>query len=297
MATIHLVKKLAVQWQIGNQCNFRCDYCHHDYHSGSNPFLDYEQFQKGFFNLERSVTDYEQVTIEFQGGEPTISPAIRNKVADPGVTRYKYILQTNASADLEWWHLAVKNLSEVSLAYHPQVDTEHFKQVVEIVRANCPKWGISVNAHPDHDRWEKAVSIYEFYKNQNVYVTFRALFADHNRGNQQFLEYTPEQWAYYTRANHIEVPVEITEIPAQIHWVESHLYNNYKGHLCWAGVEQIVVDYFGYVYRSWCHAHGALGNIFEKSVTLDTSPKVCPKGLCKNKFDQQAKKSEKSWGM
>ena len=295
MATVYIVKPLSIQWQIGNQCNFRCDYCHFDYHSGSNPFLDYEEFNKGFVNLESSIKDYDQVTIEFQGGEPTISPIIRDLVARPD-PKYKYILQTNASADLDWWRLAVNNLSTVNLAYHPQIDKQHFMEVVDIVRDACPHWSITINAHPDIDRWQKAEDLYKFYKSQNVSTTLRALFADHARGNSHFLDYSPEQWTFYLEANHIKVPPQTTH-ESQIKWVESRLYNNYKGHLCWAGVEQIVVDYFGYVYRSWCHAHGALGNIFETPVVLDNYPKVCPKDLCKNKFDQQAKKSEKSWGM
>lgn len=295
MATIYIVKPLTIQWQIGNQCNFRCDYCHSDYHSGSNPFLDYDDFNKGFINLESSIVDYDQVTIEFQGGEPTISPIIRDIVARPN-PKYKYILQTNASADLDWWQSAVVNLAKVNLAYHPLCDTEHFIAVSDLVRKHCPSWSITINAHPDPDRWQKAKDIFNFYKSQGLPVSLRTLFADHARGNSRFLNYSKEQWSFYVEANHIDIPPETTH-ENQIKWVESKLYNNYKGHLCWAGVEQIVIDYFGYAYRSWCHAHGSLGNIFEGLVTLDTSPKVCPKDLCKNKFDQQARKSEKSWGM
>jgi hypothetical protein len=62
-------------------------------------------------------------------------------------------------------------------------------------------------------------------------------------------------------------------------------------------VEQIVVDYFGFIYRGWCHAHGSLGNIFEQAVTLDEKPRVCPYTICKNPFDKKARKSENSWGL
>lgn len=296
MATIHLVTNLAVQWQIGNQCNFRCDYCHRDYHNGSNPFLEHDEFKKAFDNLQASVSTYDKVVIEFQGGEPTLSPAVRNHLADSNDPKFRYALHTNASADLEWWQLAVKNLDNVILAYHPAVDANHFKQVVSLVTTTCPKWSIVINAHNNPANWEASKAMYEYYKGHNMPVFLRALFSDHARGNSKFLEYTEEQWEYYTRASNLDVP-KAEPVETQIHWVEDRLYNNYKGHLCWAGIEQIVVDYWGYVYRSWCHAHGVLGNLFEKPVTLDTSPKVCPRDLCKNAFDQQAKKSEKSWGM
>lgn len=296
MATVHNVTKLAIQWQIGNECNFKCDYCHSDYHSGSNPFLEYERFQKGFNNLNESVKDYDLIEIEFQGGEPTVSPAIRDKIADSTDPRYKYILTTNASADISWWAKAVKNLSNVILAFHPQCDHEHFNQVVELVKASGIPFTVTVNAHPDKDKWELAVNTYDRYAEQYYPTAFRALFADHARGNNKFMPYTSNQWAFYMAVNNIPAPKD-EPVEDQIQWVEERLYNNYKGHLCWAGINQVVIDYFGFVYRGWCHSNGGFGNIFETPIVLDAEPRVCPKIVCKNGFDLQAKKSEKSWGM
>ena len=44
MATVYSLSTLAIQWQIGNECNFKCDYCHTDYHDGSNPYISFELF-------------------------------------------------------------------------------------------------------------------------------------------------------------------------------------------------------------------------------------------------------------
>jgi sulfatase maturation enzyme AslB (radical SAM superfamily) len=288
------LNKLSIQWQIGNQCNFRCDYCHPDLYGGSNPFLDYERFTQGLANLEQSVGAYDAIEIEFQGGEPTISTAIRNKIVSDD-TRYRYVLTTNASADLEWWTKAAPKFNKLLLAYHPdKVSDDHFKQVVDLAKQHVPDLVVVVNA-PNDNRWSKAVSMYEHYKG-NTPVQLKALYANYQTGNDKFLAYTQEQWDYYTLANRIEVPKE-QPVEHQIQWVEQRLYNNYYGHLCWAGVNQIVIDYFGYVYRGWCHANGGFGNIFDKPVALDASPRPCPKDLCKNAFDQQSKKSENSWGM
>lgn len=290
------MNKLSIQWQIGNECNFKCDYCHQDYHSGSNPFLTKEQFQVGFDNLQLSVSNYDLIEIEFQGGEPTISPAIRDKIADSTDTRYKYILTTNASADIFWWEKAVHNLSNVILAYHPQSDLEHFDQVVELVKSYNIPFTITINAHPDKAKWDLAVDTYDKYAEKYYPINFRALFADHARGNNKFMSYDINQWDFYTAVNNIPAPKD-EPVEDQIQWVEDHLYNNYKGHLCWAGVNQIVIDYAGDVYRGWCHSNGGFGNIFKGPVTLDAQPRACPKIICKNGFDLLAKKSNKSWGM
>lgn len=287
--------QLSIQWQIGNQCNFRCDYCHPDLYGGSNPFLEYDQFQKGFQNLNESVSSYDQIVVEFQGGEPTISTAIRNKLASSTDPRYRYVLTTNASAELDWWAQAAPNFNNVILAYHPQIDTQHFKDVVSLLSDKSVPLGVVVNAPNDIERWDKAVELYEYYKSTGIYLEFKTLFSNYQQGNDKFLDYTAEQWEYYTRINDIAVPTD-TSVEVQINWVEDQLYNNYKGHLCQAGVSQIVIDYFGYVYRGWCHAHGGLGNIFDSPIKLDITPRVCPREKCKNSFDQLAAKSEKGWG-
>jgi hypothetical protein len=204
------------------------------------------------------------------------------------------VLTTNASADLTWWEQSAPNFNNVILAYHPQIDTQHFKDVVSLLNDRAVPIGVVINAHNDAERWDKAVELYEFYKQSNIYLTFKTLFSNYQQGNDKFFAYTDEQWNYYTQANSLTVPEDTVE--AQINWVEDHLYNNYKGHLCQAGVSQIVIDYFGYVYRGWCHAHGGLGNIFDGPIKLDVTPRVCPREKCKNSFDQLAAKSEKGWG-
>lgn len=246
--------------------------------------------------MQESVSSYDQIVIEFQGGEPTISTAIRNKIADNTDQRYRYVLTTNASADLAWFAKSAPNFNNLILAYHPQVDTQHFKDVVNLLNDKQVPIGVVVNAHSDPERWAKAVEIYEYYKPTKIYLNFKTLFSNYQTGNNKFLNYTEEQWAYYTTINGIAVPAN-KSVETQITWVQDRLYNNYKGHLCQAGVSQVVVDYFGYVYRGWCHAHGGMGNLFDSPIKLDATPRVCPKEICKNSFDQLAAKSEKGWGL
>jgi sulfatase maturation enzyme AslB (radical SAM superfamily) len=289
------MNKLSIQWQIGNQCNFRCDYCHPDCYDGSNPFLEYTKFQKGFENLQASVDSYDLIEIEFQGGEPTVSQAIRDKLSSDTDPRYRYILTTNASADLEFWKLAAPNFNNVVLAWHHQISTEHFNNVVKLMHENNVPMGIVINAPTDINQWKSAQEVYEQYKALGLYVQFKALYKNYQRGNNEFLPYNQEQWDYYTKVNNIQPPKE-EPVETQIQWVQERLYNNYKGHLCYAGVNQIVIDYRGYALRGWCGANGSFGCVFDQPLILDAQPRVCPRDICKNGFDQQAKKSQNSWG-
>ena len=293
MATLHSLRTLAIQWQIGNECNFKCDYCHSDYHDGSNPYISFELFNTVFNNIDKS-TSHDSVIIEFQGGEPTLCLPVKDKLTEESSGRFKYLITTNACADLAWWQGAMHNLAGVTLAYHPgNIDNNHFLSVLDLLRISNIQYSITINAPPN--KWAEAVNMYEKLQD-DPHVVLKALFANHAKGNNIFLDYNKEQWDYYTAVNNIETETA-QPLASQIQWVEQHLYNNYKGHLCWAGIDQIVIDYFGYVYRGWCHAHGSLGNIHTEPVQLDTKPKVCPYYICKNAFDREAKKSNNSWGL
>jgi len=290
------MNSLAIQWQIGNECNFRCDYCHPDCYDGSNKFIDYDKFQKGFTNLQASVDAYDLIEIEFQGGESTVSKAIRDKLCSDTDPRYRYILTTNASADLNFWKAAAPNFKHVTLAWHSSdMVFSHFNEVVNVLRDNGTSFNIVVNAPSRQLVWDGAKNVYEYYLSQQVPVKFKALYTNYQRGNDKFMPYTEEQWNYYTRVNNIQPPKE-QPVEVQIEWVQDRLYNNYKGHLCWAGVNQIVINYLGFALRGWCQADGSFGNVFEQPLVLDAKPRVCPKDLCKNLFDQKAHKSNNSWG-
>ena len=292
------MNSLSIQWQIGNECNFKCDYCHPDCYDGSNPFISYDKFQQGFTNLQASVDAYDQIEIEFQGGEPTVSQAIRDKLSSDTDPRYRYILTTNASADLDWWAKAAPSFKHVTLAWHiDSVGTQfnHFHSVVKILQDNNTSFSIVVNAPSDQLTWDTAKAVHEYYLSLGISSQFKALYTNYQRGNNQFMPYTEEQWEYYTRVNNIQLPKE-EPVETQITWVEQRLYNNYKGHLCWAGINQIVIDYRGFALRGWCQSNGTFGNVFDRPLVLDAQPRVCPKDLCKNLFDQKAKKSNNSWG-
>ena len=290
------MNSLAIQWQIGNECNFRCDYCHPDCYDGSNKFIDYDKFQKGFANLQASVDAYDLIELEFQGGEPTVSQAIRDKLCSDTDPRYRYILTTNASADLDWWAKAAPNFKHVTLAWHASdMVFSHFNDVVNILRDSNTSFNVVVNAPSNHLIWDGAKNVYEYYLSQGVPVQLKALYSNYQRGNDSFMPYTKEQWNYYTKVNNIQPPTE-EPVEVQIEWVQDRLYNNYKGHICWAGVNQIVINYLGFALRGWCQADGSFGNIFEQPLVLDAKPRVCPKDLCKNLFDQKARKSTNSWG-
>jgi hypothetical protein len=71
----------------------------------------------------------------------------------------------------------------------------------------------------------------------------------------------------------------------EIIWVEENVNditvrqeNQYKGWLCWAGLESLMITAQGDVYTATCKAK-RIGNIYE-DFDLPDEPMVCPKDWC-----------------
>jgi MoaA/NifB/PqqE/SkfB family radical SAM enzyme len=283
-------KTLRVQWRAGNACNFKCGYCHPSLFDGTSPYKDYPTLKQGFINLKNSTEYYDIVNIELQGGEPTVSTEIRSIITENLSPKFTYTLHTNASADIDWWINSINYFSKLIIAWHPSVDDAHFKQVAKLALKNNIEYSVVINAENSIDNWNRAVEIFEYFKNNSYFVQFKTLFSNYQQGNDKFMPYDDNQWSYYLSMNQMPA-VQIVE-------VESTLYDNYLGNLCWAGVDQIVIDYNGNVFRGWCQSSRIpIGNIYNTSIVFDKTPSVCPMNICKNAFDKEAKKSKNSWGL
>ena len=67
--------------------------------------------------------------------------------------------------------------------------------------------------------------------------------------------------------------------------------NNWKGWMCWSGIEQICVDFNGDVMIGWCRVGGAFGNMKQSdSINWPTKPVLCNKSMCHCNFDIMSKK-------
>lgn len=89
----------------------------------------------------------------------------------------------------------------------------------------------------------------------------------------------------------------IREVDGEILWVEENVNdilvrqeNTYKGWLCWAGQESMMIDAKGDVYVATCRSK-KLGNIYE-DFTIPDEPIVCTKTWCACAADLNTSKAK-----
>ena len=282
-------KTLKIQWSIGNQCNLKCDYCVPALNSGTNPIPEQDVLTPAFEHLEYVTDSFNEILLELTGGEPTQSFALQNIINK--TTKIKFSLVSNGYAEPIWWSKALNNLDKLQLTYHDSADFDHFFEVLSIVKKLQPKILIAIKP----DTWNQQYLIYQLLKSLGYDVYLQVLYENFTKGNNRYLAYTQDQWSAYYDSQGINYQ-DTSIVEKTIEFKRSNSLNDYHGHLCWAGVEQIVIDIFGDVWRGWCMADLSLGNIYQQNVSLDRQPRVCPKRQCRNGFDLEARKSEQSWG-
>lgn len=279
---------IRIQWSLGNHCNYNCEYCPDALKSGSIPLPDPDKFVKAF---DLIYSTFEQFNLQIIGGEPTsyegLELALKSVRKD---TNKKLTLETNGSKALSWWQEYLEHFAHVVITLHKRIDVDHILKVADLLKNNSIELKIKFPIQPTN--WNEVIQIRDSFRHSGFTTELQLLYKNFTRGNNEYYDYSQEQMDYYYKDKGI-VPSQISN---QIEQIRIHKLNEYTGHMCWAGVEQFVIDKQGYVLRGWCEQNGVLGNILEGTVDWVTNPVVCRRRLCVNGFDLQSRKSENSWG-
>ncbi len=284
---------ITVDWNVGNECALKCSYCNVELHDGANLFPSADKFCPAFDHLIDQTRAFSRVNLEFSGGEPSQSSAIQETILKNLDTRIKFKMISNGQASLDWWSEIASHLYNLTLSYHSTTSFDHFYQVVKSV-SNFVNPKIFIPISPE--TWLVQKVAYDRLKALGYDVELQLLYSNFTRGNNEYLKYSAEQWQEYYTEKGVDI-ANTQQVESTIEFKRVNHLNNYYGHLCWAGYNQIVIDNFGDVYRGWCKSNNSLGNVFRGDVVLDKKPYPCPKQQCKNGFDLQAHKSKGSWGL
>lgn len=282
---------ITIDWNFGNNCDVKCSYCHKELYDGANPFPTLDKFSPAFDHLIDQTRAFSRVNLEFSGGEPTQSESLQYIILSNTDDRVKFKLISNAQASVQWWLDTAHKLYSLTLSYHQTTSFDHFLKVVQVASQHLR---LKINVPLTPETWD--LTQYTILKDLGYDVELQLLYSNFTRGNDQYLKYTEHQWYEYYKLQGIDISIP-KQVESTIEFKRINHLNNYYGHLCWAGYNQIIIDNFGDVYRGWCKAGNSLGNVYRHDVVLDKQPAPCPKTQCKNGFDLQAHKSKGSWGM
>ena len=282
-----------VDWWLMNHCQYQCSYCADILRTGSIALPEYRDCVQAV-NIVKAHCD--QLGLQAQwhltGGEVTEWPWLTDLLIEikqaGGTTR----IRSNASMGVEQWSTVCEYLDTVNLEYHPEfANPAHFLSVVSTARRKGVNVSVTVNMM--QDRWTELESliskINQLWPDQAVFR--RMLFSDPVR-NTQAGPYTDHQVAKLKRQTG---PLMLTLADGSVEYTDCQTLvlegkNQFRDWFCWSGVEQIIIDAYGRVFRGHCRQGGKLGTISEGFV-IAKDPYQCVTFECRNSFDLDSTKS------
>jgi MoaA/NifB/PqqE/SkfB family radical SAM enzyme len=288
-----------VNWCLGNTCNYKCSYCPSNLHDGSIRWPDSNIVLNFVDKVIEQVTP-KKVYFEFTGGEVTLYREFIDVCKHITSKGSKVGLISNGSRTLRWWEENKKYLDHVCLSFHPEFsDAKHLIEVIKILN-NDVRTHVNIMMSPEKFNYCFEVAN-EIKSLQNISMALQPLI--HDFGEKLF-DYTDEQKSIFQNQHelitkHIKftksfdyyrgamkmINVDGSEQISSAHRFISNKTNDWSGWKCHIGVEQIVVDMSGEIFRGWCKVGSRVGTIYDSTLNIPTNPVICDKKMCHCNFD------------
>jgi MoaA/NifB/PqqE/SkfB family radical SAM enzyme len=276
-----------------NHCSWACSYCNEIIRKG-NIDLPYLLDCKRFIDdiVLFAAAQNKTASIDFTGGEVTEWSDFGELLAYAHTQGCETQFRTNANLGLSDWNKLLVSANRVLIEYHPEhTSTAHFLMAV----SSAYNSGISVivNINMLKDSWAVSEDLYNKIQTKwpTIRINKRMLFED-PVFNTTPKDYTKEQTVQLKR-QHGDIRITIADDVEYTDYQTLVLEgkNAFKGYVCQMGLEQIVVDAWGRVYKGHCRQNGFMGNIKDKNIVWPKQASVCDLDYCKNSFDILATKS------
>jgi hypothetical protein len=313
------LNQIRVQWNMGNACNFSCEYCPAILHDGTRPWLPADTYLSA---IDKICSHYnslgKQVYFELIGGEVTVMPGFETLIRAIAQYNAHSVVFTNASRTVNWWRNAKNYLDGVVITWHPlSMSKQHLIDVLVEIRHDVT---IDINiagvagriAELGSDVEELRALFSDCEKNpyDQVSICVKTLYKKllgRNSRQETYWPYTSAELEIIQRpgirprppAEHVQAGpapdptawmTEFLYTDGSAKYVQSHQIinqglNQFRGMKCHLGFESVTIDASGDIYSSWCGARH-FGNISSTDQwQLPVTETRCPYDFCNNISD------------
>ena len=291
-----------IEWNMGRRCNFDCSYCGAVLHDNTSKHMPIEKFEYAIKTMREFYKD-KQIRMSITGGEPFVHPRIIDILKlfpKYGVEEVSTI--TNGSLPLKKYQTALDNgLDTLIFSWHFEfLREDHMKSVL----AQLPRDRIKVHLMYLPGRLEEIHNVVEWLKDNNVKFNIRRIRPQADKDgninppfasgmafegaplpgtndyyNQAELDYMASFEKAGTAGVNCELFTKEESWLDNVNTLTKNRWNTFKRWKCMAGIETLMIDNDGSVYRATCRQGGVLGNI-ETGFTLEEDPVTCAKQWC-----------------
>jgi MoaA/NifB/PqqE/SkfB family radical SAM enzyme len=281
-----------VDWWLMNHNSRMPSYEHDLLHCG-NIDLPYLKDCQRFVDQAQAAAQKKnkKALISFTGGEVTEWVDFVDLMAYTKQQNCFTRFITNASADAAYLENIFQYTDSVIIEVHPEfASISHILYILN--KLSETQIGVSVNINMIPEKWDELTELYDkiYQKYSNIMIYKKMLFYD-PIFNSYPQAYKDEQFEILkTQWRNLKIEKDGQEEITNFYSMILEQKNRFQGMNCWAGLEQIVVDAWGRVYRSHCRKNGFMGYIKDPELVWYDQPMICDLEACVNGFDVQATK-------
>jgi len=272
--------QIKVEWNLGKRCNYDCSYCPSSIHDNSSPHTDINI-------LEATVDKLSEIgrplRISLTGGEPCVHPYIGDLLEYFKRKDIFWVnLTTNGTRGYQWYLNNETFFNHLVFSLHFEQDwTRIFDTILKFYDNTERDFFVNVMAHHKYMHNVKVV-VKKFDEIGIKYAIRRIRWTegDHNVFDDMRYDGTDLEWIIAQDATaQPNCRIDDKEIIHANDVIKLHK-NNFKDWKCNAGLESLMINWDGEVHRATCRVGGTLGNIYNNSFVLPSSPVICDRNYC-----------------
>jgi len=279
---------IKVEWNLGKRCNYDCSYCPAVIHDNYSPHADLKILKK---TVDKLYTLHKPLRLSLTGGEPCVHPHIEQLIDYIKQKNMWLSITTNGTRRPQWYEM--QQVDQYVFSLHFEYDWQLVLNTIKTVAERSVRTSIIVNimAHQEFMKEVRtSVGLLNQYNIPYAVRRIRWTEGDHDlfndmKYNNDDLDWILEQNAT-VKPNCIiyDDPEQDIEInPLRLYHandiIKLHL-NQFKNWSCNIGLESLMINWDGDVYRATCRVGGSLGNIYEDTFTIPSEPVVCTRNFC-----------------
>lgn len=302
---------VVVNWCLTNICNYKCTYCPDELHNGTKRGPELEDIQN-FFQKIKQAHPGKKVFFEFTGGEVTyykqFPELIRYIKANGGFVG----ILSNAGRKLDFWEKHHEFIDHICLSFHSEqgkpdhffdvaaflcqrvsthinimMKPENFDTCYELAQRLATDCEVSIAMQPLLEGMDGA--IFDYTAKQRKILDEQILrFGDAPKYKQK-QNYQEFIFRGAMKGVYADGSTKVFSTPELI----SKNLNQWAGWNCHIGLENLVVNLSGEVFRGWCGVGGPVGKASDPNLRLPEKPILCNKKFCNCGQDIMATKVKK----
>lgn len=281
--------EFVVCWNLGNSCNWNCEYCPSYLNNASVYWTENELVKTTLKKLKQYLNI--PIRVEFMGGEVTLKPDFIDLMQFCREQGFNNYIVTNASRTINYWEKLSPYLDQALCTFHPlNADKQHYENVLDtMLKNNCkPVVNIAMVKNTFWDMIEYKKYLHEKYNN-TIHVDFLLLYDKERKYNYNgyFYNYDPSQLNFFKQhiGKHFTIEFEDGSRRAvSFAEVREENLNNFFGYMCGSKLNMLNIDYYGGTSISACNQRRPI-NVSQPDFIEYLKPKICQSTECRNPSD------------